>query len=130
MIKSFDFYFDFVSPYSLPYKCVSPLSYKEREFNSLEDVWDEIEKIAEINKGTNRSVGQDLFHLIPLFTNPKLILEEWHIESINEFNMIKNFNISLGVLDDISNDRLNCYTIINNEYNSIMEYERKQNGKG
>lgn len=107
----------------------SPLTYEEREFKTIDDVWDEIEAIAEVNERTSRSIGQDLFHLIPLFADPKMILEEWHIEVINEFNMTKNFNISLGVLDEISADRLDCFTIINNEYNSIAEFDRNKNGK-
>lgn len=112
--------------FSLPYVCQSPISYKRREFNSLDDIWDEIDKINEVNAKTSRTIGQDLFHLIPLFTDPYYIIEGWMIDMINEFNMVKNFNISLGVLDSISADRLNCFTIIQNEYNSITQYEAKK----
>jgi hypothetical protein len=119
-----------ISPYSLPYTEVSPLTYLKREFKTIDDIWDEIEKIAEVNYNTSRSIGQDLFHLIPLFTNPNYMVDEWHIEMINEYNLMKNFNISLGVLDDVSSDRLNCFSIIQNEVNAIAEYERvKNNGK-
>ena len=43
--------------------------------------------------------------------------------------MVKNFNISLGVLDEISSDLLNCFTVIHNEYNAIEKYESKNYGK-
>jgi hypothetical protein len=118
---------DFVSPYSLPYTASSPLTYKDREFITIEDIWDEIEEIEKVNKTTKRSLGQDLFHLIPLFTNPNYIIEDWHIEIINEFNMVQNFNISLGLLDDIEARKLEHYTIIHNELNAIKIYE-KENG--
>jgi len=108
---------------------VSPLTYNEREFNRVEDIWDEIEQIAIVNARTSRTIGQDLFHLVPLFTDPKYILEGWHITLLNEFNMVKNFNISLGVLDEISSDLLNCFTVIHNEYNAIEKYESKNYGK-
>lgn len=116
------------SPYSLPYTAVSPLTYKKREYKTSEDIWSEIDEIAEVNARTSRSIGQDLFHLIPLFTNPEYILEEWQSVVINEFNMCKNFNVSLGNLDDISAFRLQCFSIIQNEFNAIAEYENKKDG--
>ena len=114
------------SRYSLPYTCQSPITYERREFNTLNDIWDEIDKISEVNSRTSRTIGQDLYHLIPLFTDPYYIIKGWQIDMINEFNMLKNFNISLGVLGDISADRLNCFTIIQNEYNAITKFEAKK----
>jgi len=116
---------DIVSPYSLPYTASSPLTYKKREYNTLDDVWNEIEEIAKVNSRTSRSLGQDLFHLVPLFTNPEYLIEDWHIEVINEFNMVQNFNISLGELDNINARRLEHFSIINNEYNALKAYETK-----
>ena len=108
---------------------MSPLSYLEREFVTIEDVWDEIEQIALVNAKSDRSIGQDLFHLVPLFTNPKYIMSSDDITVINEYNMIKNFNLSLGTLDDVSNQLLNCFTVIQNEYNEIAKFERLKDGK-
>ena len=120
---------DIVSPYSLPYTTSSPLTYLKREYKTIDDIWSEIEDIAEVNSKTSRTLGQDLFHLIPLFTDPTYIIEDWHIEVLNEFNMCKNFNISLGVLDNISARRLEHFSIIQNETNAIQAYESKINGK-
>ena len=119
----------FESPYSLPYNEVSPVDYIKREFKTIEDVWNEIEKIKLVNARTSRTIGQDLFHLVPLFTNPMYVSESWHLEMINEYNIVQNLNVSLGVLDDISNDRINCFATINNEYNAIKETESRRNGK-
>lgn len=119
----------FVSPYSLPYNEVSPTTYKRREYGNIDDIWNEIEDIKTINTRTSRTIGQDLYHLVPLFTNPSYIIEDWHLEMINEYNIVQNFNISLGVLDDVPNDRLNCFSVIHREYNAIKELEGKKNGK-
>jgi len=88
----------------------------------MDDVWDEIFKIKEVNDNVSRSIGQDLFHLIPLFTNPYWIIKDWHLEVLNEYNLTKNFNISLGVLDECSAFTLNAFSLIQNEFNSITEY--------
>jgi len=125
------FYSDahFVSPYSLPYNEVSPVDYKRREYGTVEDIWSEIGRIKEVNDRVSRTIGQDMFHLVPLFTDPKYILEDWMLEVINEYNIVQSFNVSLGNLDDVPNDRLNCFSVINREYNAIKEIEAKKNGK-
>ena len=108
---------------------VSPLSYTEREYNTIDDVWDEIDKIAEINARTDRTIGQDLFHLVPIFTNPHYVMNPEDSNLINEFNMCKNFNVSLGNLFEIPSSMLNAFTVIQNEYNAIAQFGRQKNGK-
>lgn len=119
----------FVSPYSLPYSEVSPVDYKRREYGTVEDIWEEIERIIEVNNRTTRSIGQDLYNLLPLFTNPAYVIEDWQLEVINEYNIVQNFNVSLGELDNVPNDRLNCFSVIHREYNAIKDIESKKNGK-
>ena len=118
---------NFVSPYSLPYSEVSPITYEKREYGTEEDIWEEIDNIVYVNNKTSRTIGQDLFNLVPLFTNPRYILEDWQLEVINEYNITQNFNISLGNLDDVPNDRLNCFSVIHREYNAIKDIEGKKN---
>ena len=89
---------DLLSPYSLPYTALSPLTYKNREYKTIENIWDEIEEIAQVNSRTSRSIGQDLFHLVPLFTNPEYIMESWHYDIIHEYNLMKSLNLSLGTI--------------------------------
>ena len=95
----------------------------------MDDVWSEIDKIMEVNSRVSRTIGQDLFHLVPLFTDPDYLIEDWQLEVINEYNIVQNFNVSLGVLDDVPNNRLNCFSVINREYNAIKEMEQKKNAK-
>ena len=119
---------EFVSPYSLPYATQSPLSYTEKKYETIDDIWDEINDIAIVNDSTSRSIGQDLFHLVPLFTNPKYVISEWAMEMVNEYRIIKTMNVSLGVLDDINAHRIYAFTIVNNEMNAIFEYEKLKDG--
>jgi len=119
-----------ISPYSLPYEATNPLTYEKQEYKTLEDIWETVEGIAEVNSNTTRSLGQDLYHLVPLFTNPDYISNYEQMEMLNEYNMVKNFNISLGTLEDISAQKLDCFTVIHNEYQSAMMFDRNQkNGK-
>jgi len=73
-------------------------------------------------------VGQLLYDLVPLFASPSSLIEEWMLDVMNEFHWIKNWNVSPGVLDDVSAFRLDCWTIIDNEFNQIKIYEREKNG--
>ena len=107
----------------------SSVDYKRREYGTVEDIWEEIERIIEVNNRTTRTIGQDLYNLLPLFTNPAYIIEDWQLEVINEYNIVQNFNVSLGELDNVPNDRLNCFSVIHREYNAIKDIESKKNGK-
>ena len=50
------------------------------------------------------------------------------IDIMNEYHWIKNWNISPGNLDDISAFRLDCWTIIENEFTQIQMNERNKDG--
>ena len=124
----FHYHTEFVSPYSLPYTATSPLTYEKREYKTTDDIWNEVEEIVIVNRKTSRSIGQDLYYLVPLFTDPNYLIEDWHLEIINEYNMVQNFNISLGELDQIEARRLEHFSLIHNEYNSIRKHDL-DNGK-
>lgn len=117
---------DLLSPYSLPYTALSPLTYEQREYKTIENIWDEIEEIAQVNSRTSRSIGQDLFHLVPLFTNPDYIMESWHYDIIHEYNLMKSLNLSLGTIWEQDARTLEYYTIVHNELNAIQIYESKK----
>ncbi len=110
---------------NFPYSAQAPISGKYIEFKSVNDIWVEVENISLIaEKSTKRSIGRMLFELVPLFANPNHLIEEWMSDTYNEFYWIKNWNVSAGNLDDISADRLDCWTIIENE---LKEIEKKEN---
>ena len=130
LVWSSYFQTDMTNPFSLPYVVeVDPLTYTRKEYMTEDDIWETVDMIVEVNKGTSRSVGQDLFHLVPLFTNPSYIVTPQSTEYLHEFNLLRTFpNISMGIIDDIPAHKLDCFTVISNEYNSALKFERKQNG--
>ena len=111
-----------------PYKAQSPLTTKFRIFENEASIWEEVEAISELAKTSKtRTIGNLLFDLVPLFASPNLLIDDWMLDMMNEYHWIKNWNISPGVLDDISAFRLDCWTIIENELNQINKHESKKN---
>jgi len=105
-----------------PYIAQSPATYKRREFKCVEDIYDEINSLEQDNK--KFTSGQNLYHLVPIFADINYLLDPWMWEMITEYYYVKNFNISLGELDNINAHRLDCYTVIENELKAIANYER------
>ena len=73
-------------------------------------------------------MGNLLYDLVPLFASPPFFFKSWMVDIMNEYHWIKNWNISPGVLDDVSAFRLDCWTIIERELNQINKNESKKNG--
>ena len=114
----------------LPYNAQSPVSLKYKEFKNEANIWEEVEAIAELAKTSKtRTMGQLLYDLVPLFASPSFFNKDWMIDIMNEYHWVQNWNISPGVLDDISAFRLDCWTIIENELNQIKKHESKKNGQ-
>ena len=112
----------------LPYNAQSPVSLKYKEFKNEANIWEEVEAIAELaNTSKTRTMGQLLYDLVPLFASPSFFNKDWMIDIMNEYHWVQNWNISPGVLDDISAFRLDCWTIIENELNQIKKHESKKN---
>ena len=113
-----------------PYNAQSPISLKYKEFKNEANIWEEVEAIAELaNTSKTRTMGQLLYDLVPLFASPSFFNKDWMIDIMNEYHWVQNWNISPGVLDDISAFRLDCWTIIENELNQIKKHESKKNGQ-
>ena len=100
-----------VSPYSLPYTAQSPVTYEPRTFETVEDIWNEIELLEEEN--TKWTSGQNLFHIVPLFSDISLLLEPWMWEAIQEYQYQQW--TTLGKLDQCSAQRLDYFNIIDKE---------------
>lgn len=104
---------------SLPYTAQSPTLYKEVVYDDGE-IWNEIERLE--NENEKFSTGQNLYHVVPLFADVNLLIENWMWGMIQEYHYVQRYNISLGLLDDVSAHRLDCFTIISNELNAIENY--------
>jgi|TARA_R100001163_G_C4988530_1_gene141989 hypothetical protein len=116
---------------SLPYTVAKlPVTYKHDpvRVETIDDIWDIIDEICKPNE--RYTDGQILFHSVPFFADCNLLLEDWMIEMINEYNYITRFNVSLGELDNISTNRLDCFTIIDNEINACTQEKAKKEANG
>lgn len=88
-----------------------------------------MEAIAELaTTSKTRTIGNLLYDLVPLFASPPFFIKDWMVDMMNEYHWVKDWNISPGNLDDISAFRLDCWTVIENEFNQIQMNERKKDG--
>ena len=116
---------------SLPYTVAKlPVTYKHDpvRVETIDDIWDIIDEICKPNE--RYTDGQLLYYTVPFFADCNLLLEDWMIEMINEYNYITRFNVSLGELDNISTNRLDCFTIIDNEINACTQEKAKKEANG
>lgn len=105
----------------------SPISKKMKEFTTVDDIWNEIEKIA--NSDHRYSIGQQLYYLLPLFANPFYIIKDQFYELINEYHYVTDYNIPLGKsLDETNAHRLSMFNIIKNEMALALKHKQQKNG--
>tara|TARA_X000001388_G_scaffold71558_1_gene61412 strand:+ start:2392 stop:2778 length:387 start_codon:yes stop_codon:yes gene_type:complete len=113
-----------------PYKRQSPLTKRVKTYKNIKQVWEEIEKLVVKWKDTNYTLGRNLYFHLPLFMDPKWIIEEEDNILIREYNWIKEFNIPLAQdLDSADARRIEVFDIIRNETNSIKNYMSENNGR-
>ena len=116
---------------SLPYTVAKlPVTYKHDpvRVETVEDIWKIKDEICEPSE--DLTDGQILFHTVPFFADCNLIIEDWMMEMITEYNYITRFNISMGELDNISAHRLDCFSIIDKEMNACMQEKAKKESDG
>ncbi|HCI03836.1 TPA: hypothetical protein DE059_02825 [Candidatus Peribacteria bacterium] len=115
--------------FEFPYFAQSPISYQNKEFKTLKDVWDEVKEIVKEGQGSQRSIGQDLFFLLPTFADPNQILEAWHYEMIYEYQASKCLNLPIAPsLDQASADKVDSFLVLESELTNINNYEQKKYG--
>lgn len=115
--------------FALPYVGQSPTLYKRIEYNTEQDIMDEIERIL-AEPGTQKfGVGQSLYYQLPLFCDTEYVIPGWCWDMLDDYQTCKRFNLPLGKnLDDVSAWRTDCFNLIENEIQKITEYEKKKNG--
>ena len=76
-----------------------PVTYKHEpvRVQTIEDIWDIIDEVCKSSK--EFTDGQILFYSVPFFADCSLLIENWMMDMINEYNYTTRFNISLGELD-------------------------------
>ena len=87
-----------------------------------------LKNVTNVNKG-ERSIGQDLWYLIPLFANPIYILSDYFTNIINEYYYVTEYHIPLAEnLDNADAVRLECFNIIKNELPKAIKHKQDKDG--
>jgi hypothetical protein len=81
-------------------------------------------------KGTRKfGIGQSLFLQMPFFCNPVSFIPDWCWEMIEDYQIIKEYNIPLARdLESANVWQLDCFSIIKNEIHNIAVYQRSKDG--
>ena len=112
-----------------PYKRQSPITKRNREYNDLREVEEEVTLLSETFKDSKFTLGRNLYFILPLFCNPKLLVEEEYVELMKEYHYMKNYNIPMArSLDEADSYKLDCFDIIQRELNAITQYIGEKNG--
>ena len=112
-----------------PYKRQSPVTKKNREYNTLEEVQEEIELLSDTFSDSQFTLGRNLYFILPLFCNPRMLVKQEYIDLIKEYNYMKNYNIPMArSLDEADSYKLDCFDIIQRELNAITQYIGENNG--
>ena len=115
---------------SFPYKRQSPVTKRVKTYKNIEQVWEEIEMLIEKWKDSKFSLGRNLYFHLPLFMNPKWIINPEDNVLLKEYNWVKEFNIPLAKdLDSADARRIEIFDIIRNEVNEIKIYMSEKNGR-
>jgi len=112
-----------------PYKRQSPVSKKVKTYENIEQVWEEIIELVEGWTDSRFSLGRNLYFHLPLFMNPKWIIDNEDGTLLREYQWIKEFNIPLAQdLDSADASKIEIFDIIRNEINAIKLYMSEKNG--
>lgn len=117
------------STLEFPYKRQSPLTKKNKEYESIEDVTNELYPLVETFANSDFSLGRNLYFHIPLFGKPEWFINEEHREIMKEYNYMKNYNLPLANnLQEADSYKLDMFDIINSELNAVRQYLGEKNG--
>jgi len=113
-----------------PYKRQSPVTKRNKTYKNIDDVWQDIEKLIDKWQDSKYSLGRNLYFHLPLFMNPKWIIDFDDNILLKEYNWIKDFNIPLAKdLDSADAEKIEIFDIINREIKSIQNYMSEQYGR-
>ena len=112
-----------------PYKRQSPVSKKVKTYENIEQVWEEITELVEGWTDSKFSLGRNLYFHLPLFMNPKWIIDNEDGTLLREYQWIKEFNIPIAQdLDSADASKIEIFDVIRNEINAIKLYMSEKNG--
>lgn len=92
-------------------------------------MYEEIERILKEESTQKFGIGQSLFYQMPFFCEPSLYISNWCWEMIDNYHLIKNYNVPLSKsLDSVDVFTFDCMNIIEDEINKINLHKVKENG--
>ena len=93
------------------------------------DNYDEIERILSEKNIHKFGVGKSLYFQLPLFCDPTLIISDWCWQMIEDYHLVKTYNVPLASsLDDINTWQSDCFLILEGELKQIKMHNAKENG--
>ena len=115
--------------FELPYIAQSPVLLKKIEYETDQDVLQEINRVIEESNIRGYDIGKSLYFQMPFFCNPSFIISDWCWDMLTDYFTVTKFNVPLARdLDSLDPWRLDCFSIIENEIQKISNHERKKNG--
>jgi hypothetical protein len=112
-----------------PYKAQSPVLGTKLDYNSFEDVKNEVDRLLVQTQDKKYSIGQSLYFQLPFFCNPSAIISDWCWDMITNYLAVKKFNVPLATsLESVDPWFLDCFAVIESEMTNIKLHEREDNG--
>jgi hypothetical protein len=113
-----------------PYKRQSPLTKRVKTYKNIEQVWEEIILLVDQWKDSNFSLGRNLYFHLPLFMNPRWIVNQDDNILLKEYIWVEQFNIPLAQdLDSVDANKIEIFDIIKSEINQIKIYMSEKDGR-
>jgi hypothetical protein len=108
---------------------LNPITRETRDYNTIDDIWETVKDVVDAHD-PKRTLGQELYYLVPLFANPKYVLDAHLFAIINEYHYVKDYNIPLGkTLNKTDATKLDYFTIIKNELASVIRHKQEKDGR-
>lgn len=109
---------------AIKYEATSPTLGKRVWFSGREDIEKEIKRIIDEGNEKGFSVGQSLYYSVPFFCNAKLFASSLYIDLLEEYQIVKDFNIPLAKsLDETPVIRTRYFNIIRRE---LLNCQKRQ----
>jgi len=100
------------------------------KYKTEKDIYEEIERIIDESSEKNFEIGKSLFFQLPFFCNPASIISSWCYDIIEEYHLVKNYNVPIAEnLELVNAWKMDCFNIIEKELKEIEKYKVEQNGR-
>ena len=104
---------------------MSPSLRQRIKFDSLDDVYDEIERLYDEAKDKGFDLGESLYTQVPFFTDIYLLVQQKYQDRIKEYNFCKTFSCPPSQsLDKTPAHIIDDFIILDQEFNNYSNKEK------